>query len=464
MQEEWSGSLDLHVELDGGGGRRAGLERALRAAIRGGRLQPAERVPSTRALAHDLGLARGTVAEAYSQLVAEGYLRTSPGAPTRVAAGLEPPPRRGDAGPAPDEPPRFDFRPGVPDVGAFPRAAWMRALRRALADAPDRALTGGDPRGRPELRAALAGYLGRTRGVLADPDRIVVCAGYTQALGALCHALRDAGVRTVAMEDPCLHHQRAVAASTGLRVAPLAVDGDGARPDALAAVAGAAVLTPAHQFPLGPTLAPERRAAFVARARDRGTVLVEDDYDGEFRYGRQPVGALQGLAPDHVVYAGTSSKTLAPGLRLGWLVLPARLVEPVLAAKRVYGDTQVLEQLALAELVRSGALDRHVRRMRQRYRRRRDALLATLAERAPALRARGIAAGLHVVLDLPDGMREDDVVARAAGRSLAVGVLGPFRHAPAPGDPQGLVVGYAASPEHAYGQALAALGDVLAGG
>ena len=464
MQEEWSGSLDLHVELDGGGGRRAGLERALRAAIRGGRLQPGERVPSTRALAHDLGLARGTVAEAYAQLIAEGYLRTSPGAPTRVAAGLEPPPRRGDAGPAPDEPPRFDFRPGVPDVGAFPRAAWMRALRRALADAPDRALTGGDPRGRPELRAALAGYLGRTRGVLADPDRIVVCAGYTQALGALCHALRDAGVRTVAMEDPCLHHQRAVAASTGLRVAPLAVDGDGARPDTLAAVAGAAVLTPAHQFPLGPTLAPERRAAFVVRARDRGTVLVEDDYDGEFRYGRQPVGALQGLAPDHVVYAGTSSKTLAPGLRLGWLVLPARLVEPVLAAKRVYGDTQVLEQLALAELVRSGALDRHVRRMRQRYRRRRDALLATLAARAPALRARGIAAGLHVVLDLPSGMREDDVVARAAGRSLAVGVLGPFRHAPAPGDPQGLVVGYAASPEHAYGQALAALGDVLAAG
>jgi GntR family transcriptional regulator/MocR family aminotransferase len=462
VQEGWSGSLDLHVELAGGGGRRAGLERALRAAIRGGRLQPGERVPSTRALAHDLGLARGTVAEAYAQLVAEGYLRTSPGAPTRVAAGLEPPPRRADADPAPDEPLRFDFRPGVPDVGAFPRAAWMRALRRALAEAPDRALTGGDPRGRPELRAALAGYLGRTRGVLADPDRIVVCAGYTQALGALCHALRDAGVRTVGMEDPCLHHQRAVAASTGLRVAALAVDGDGAQPDALPAAAGAVVLTPAHQFPLGATLAPERRAAFVARARDRGTVLVEDDYDGEFRYGRQPVGALQGLAPDHVVYAGTASKTLAPGLRLGWLVLPERLLEPVLAAKRVYGDTQVLEQLALAELVRSGALDRHVRRMRQRYRRRRDALLTTLADRAPAMRARGIAAGLHVVVDLPDGVREDDVVARAAGRSLAVGILGPFRHAPAPGDPQGLVVGYAAPPEHAYAQAVVALGDVLA--
>jgi GntR family transcriptional regulator / MocR family aminotransferase len=462
VQDEWSGSFDLHVELDGAGGRRAGLERALRTAIRGGRLKAGERVPSTRALARDLGLARGTVAEAYAQLVAEGYLATSPGAPTRVATGLEPPPRaRVAPGLPPDAPPRLELRPGAPDVGAFPRAAWMRALRRALAEAPDRALTGGDPRGRPELRTALAGYLGRTRGVLADPDRIVVCAGFTQALGIVCLALRDGGVRTIAMEDPCLHHARAVAARAGLRVAGLAVDDGGARPDALPAAAGAAVITPAHQFPLGATLAPDRRAAFVARARAGGFVLVEDDYDGEFRYGRQPVGAVQGLAPDHVLYAGTASKTLAPGLRLGWLVLPARLVEPVVEAKRVYGDTQVLEQLALAEFVRSGALDRHVRRMRQHYRRRRDALLATLAVRAPRVEARGIAAGLHVVLELPDGMREDDVQARAAERSLAVGALAPFRHAPKPADPQGLVVGYAAPPEHAYGQALAALADVL---
>jgi GntR family transcriptional regulator/MocR family aminotransferase len=464
VQDGWATSLDLHVDLDAAGGRRASLERALRTAIRGGRLQPGERVPSTRALAHDLGLARGTVAEAYAQLVAEGYLRTSPGAPTRVAAGLEPPPRRAPTAVpgAPEAPSRFELRPGVPDVSGFPRAAWMRAMRRALADAPDRALVGGDPRGRPELRAALAGYLGRTRGVLADPARIVVCAGFTQAFGIVCRALRAGGVRTVALEDPCLHHQRAVAASAGVRIAALDVDDDGARPDTLAPSAGALVITPAHQFPLGGTLAPDRRAAFVAHARAGGAVVIEDDYDGEFRYGRQPVGALQGLAPEHVVYAGTASKTLAPGLRLGWLVLPARLVEPVLEAKRVYGDTQVLEQLALAELIRSGALDRHVRRMRQRYRRRRDALLRTVADRGPALRPRGVAAGLHVVLDLPDGCREDEVAARAAARSLAVGVLGPFRHAPAPDDPQGLVVGYAAPPEHGYAQALAALGDVLA--
>jgi GntR family transcriptional regulator / MocR family aminotransferase len=463
------------VDLAAGAGRRAALERALRTAIRDGRLRPGERVPSTRGLARDLGLARGTVAEAYAQLAAEGYLRTSPGAPTRVATGLAPPaapgasaehdPAAGAATATSDAPPRFDLRVGVPDVGSFPRAGWLRALRRALTAGPDHALAGGDPRGRPELRAALAAYLGRTRGVIADPADIVVCAGFTQALGVLCSALRDAaGVRALAMEDPCLHHHRAVVASAGLRVARLAVDEHGARPDPSRGRAGALLLTPAHQFPLGATLAPQRRAAFVGWARDRDTVLVEDDYDGEFRYDRQPAGALQGLGPEHVVYTGTASKALAPGLRLGWLVLPPRLVDPVVEAKRVFGDTQVLEQIALAEFIRSGAMDRHVRRMRQRYRRRRDALLDLLRARAPRIQARGIAAGLHVVLDLaPAGLCEDEVVARAAERSLALMALRPFWHAPPGPGSDGVVVGYAAAPEHAYGQALAVLGDVLAG-
>jgi GntR family transcriptional regulator/MocR family aminotransferase len=464
-------SLDLHVDLEAAGGRRAALERALRTAIRDGRLRPGERVPSTRGLARDLGLARGTVAEAYAQLAAEGYLRTSPGAPTRVATGLAPP-APGDGtvgaaanGPAPaGAPPRFDLRVGVPDVGSFPRAGWLRALRRALAAAPDHALTGGDPRGRPELRAALAAYLGRTRGVIADPAHIVVCAGFTQALGVACHALRDtAGVRALAMEDPCLHQHRAVVGSTGLRIARLAVDDDGARPDPSGPSADAVLLTPAHQFPLGGTLAPERRAAFVGWARARDTVVVEDDYDGEFRYDRQPAGALQGLGPEHVVYTGTASKVLAPGLRLGWLVLPPRLVDPVVEAKRVVGDTQVLEQLALADFIGSGAMDRHVRRMRQRYRRRRDALLDLLRARAPRVRARGIAAGLHVVLGLaPAGLHEDEVMARAADRSLGLMALRPFWHAPPGPGGDGVVVGYAAAPEHAYGQALGVLGDVLA--
>jgi GntR family transcriptional regulator / MocR family aminotransferase len=461
-QRSWASSPDLHVALRAGGGRRAALERALRAAIRSGRLRPGERLPSTRGLAHDLGLARGTVAEAYAQLAAEGYLRTRPGAPTRVAPDLGAP-RAADGAAAGAEPapPRFDLRVGVPDVGAFPRAAWLRALRRALAAAPDDALRINDARGRPELRRALAGYLGRTRGVLADPDRIVVCSGFTQGLAILSRALRDAGAGAIAMEDPCVAHLRAIPPSAGLPVLALPVDDEGALPD-VPAGAGAAVVTPAHQFPLGATLPAGRRAALVAWARAHGTVVVEDDYDGEFRYDRQPVGALQGLGPEHVVYAGTASKTLAPGLRVGWLVLPHRLVEPVLAARRVAGgDTATLEQLALAELLESGAYDRHVRRMRQRYRRRRDELLALLAARMPAGRTRGVAAGLHLVLELPPGgPREADVIARAAARSLALHELGRFWHAPRD-EPQGLVLGYAAAPEHTYSQTLAALGDVL---
>jgi GntR family transcriptional regulator / MocR family aminotransferase len=462
VEKSWASSLDMLVPLEPGGGRRAALERALRDAVRAGRLAAGERLPSTRALARDLGLARGTVAEAYGQLAAEGYLATSPGAPTRVAAGLRPAEAE-DGAPDPLPPPlrsRFDLRVGLPDVGAFPRSAWARTLRRALAEAPDEAFAGGDMRGRHELRRALAGYLGRTRGVLADPERIVVTSGFTQGLLSLCHALREERVRFVAMEDPCLWHQRDIAAGAKLRVAPLAVDHDGAIPE-VPDGAGAAVVTPAHQFPLGATLAPARRSALVGWARSNGTVVVEDDYDGEFRYDRQPVGALQGLDPEHVVYAGTASKTLAPALRLGWLVLPRRLVEPVAEAKQLVGGTPNLEQLALAELIRSGAFDRHVRRMRQRYRRRRDQLLEVLAERAPRLRARGVAAGLHLVLELPrGGDREEVLLARAAERSLGLLGLGPFWHGPRP-DRQGLVLGYASSPEHNYRRTLDVLGHVL---
>jgi GntR family transcriptional regulator / MocR family aminotransferase len=293
--------------------------------------------------------------------------------------------------------------------------------------------------------------------VLADPGRIVVTSGFTQGIGLVCRALRDSGAAAIAMEDPCLDHQRAIAADAGLEVLSLAVDDEGASPD-VPATAAAAVVTAAHQFPLGPTLAPVRRSALLAWARATGGVVVEDDYDGEFRYDRQPPGALQGLDPEHVVYAGTVSKTLTPGLRLGWLVVPPRLLAPVVDAKQVTGDTQALDQLALAELLASGAYDRHVRRMRQRYRRRRDALLELLADRAPALRTRGVAAGLHVVLDVPD---EAALVARAAERSLALSRLGTFWHHPRRA-PQGVVLGYAAPPEHAYAQTLAALADALA--
>jgi GntR family transcriptional regulator/MocR family aminotransferase len=441
------------------GGRRVALESAIRAAIRSGDLRPSDPIPSSRSLAGELGVARGTVADAYAQLAAEGYLSARPGAPTRVAEGaiVE---RVGSPDDAPRPRPRFSLEMGVPDVSAFPRTAWAAALRRALATAPAGALALGDPRGVPVLREMLATHLRRTRGVVADPGRIVITCGFSHGLALLCNAFRGIGLDELAMEDPCLWQHRTIAVGAGVRVRPLPVDELGASADPPAPVR-AALVTPAHQFPLGMTLAPARRTELVAWARARDGYLVEDDYDGEYRYDHQPIGALQGLDPARVVYAGTVSKTLAPGLRLGWLVLPPPLVDRVLGAKELYGaDVSAIEQLAMADLLVSGAYDRHVRRTRLRYRRRRDALVGLLAERAPALAPRGIAAGLHVVLDLPSPDDEWQILERAAERGLALNVLGPFWHDPA-GRPGGLAIGYAAPPDHAYAQTLAALAAVL---
>lgn len=457
MPKDWSGSVDLHLDVDTAGGRRAGLEQALRAAIAAGRLAPGAALPSTRALAAELGFSRGTVTAAYDQLIAEGHLVAVPGSGTRVAATAAP---RAPAGPEvsgiPDEPPH-DLRPGRPDLGTFPSAAWLRSTRRVLASAPAGAHALGDPRGRPELREALAGYLGRARGVHADPARMVITSGYAQSLGLLASVLAG----PFAMEEPGHFYHRAIVGRAGRGIVPLPVDDLGARPDALGG-AGAAVLTPAHQYPSGATLHPERRRAFTARARETGAVIVEDDYDGEYRYDRQPVGALQGTAPEHVVYGGTTSKTLAPALRLGWLVLPAHLVEPVTEAKRLAdAHTQSLAQLVLADLIETHAFDRHVRASRLRYRRRRDLLVETLRVRVPHVRVQGIAAGLHVLVLLPPGgPDEDEVMGRAAAAGLALMPLRDHWQDPA-GRPQGLIIGYSTPLAAAYRPALDALCTVL---
>ena len=385
----------------------------------------------------------------------------------RVGAGTEVSPQRPAAppGPAPapvTAPPRYDLRPGSPDVGAFPVAAWSRSTRRALATAPATAYGYGDPRGRPELRAALAGYLGRARGVLADPQRIVVTTGYVQALVLLTTVLRDAGRPVLAMEDPGLPFHREVVRRQGGLVLPLPVDDRGARTELLGAGeladVAAAVLTPAHQYPTGVTLHPARRHALTGWARDAGALVVEDDYDGEFRYDRQPVGAVQGTAPEQVAYVGTAAKTLGPALRLAWLVLPTRLVEPVVEAKRHLDvQTEVVGQLTLADLIDSHGYDRQVRTVRRHYRQRRDLLLDRLGGRLVG----GISAGLHAVVPLPpDGPTEAEVLARAAARGLALAGLD--RHGHHPGThPPGLVVGYATPPSYAYPAALAALAEVL---
>ncbi|MGW3817296.1 MocR-like pyridoxine biosynthesis transcription factor PdxR [Streptomyces sp. NPDC005046] len=452
----WSGvGVDLHLEPDASAGRRAGLERALRDAVRTGRLTPGTRLPATRRLATELGISRGTAKAAYDQLIAEGYLTARQGSGTEVAplpadgavAHVRAPRARA---------PRFDLRPGSPDVGTFPAAAWLRALRRAIATAPSLAYDYGDPRGRIELRTALSGYLGRARGVIAPPERIVITSGYVQGL-ALLTRLLDGG--TVAMEDPGLPFHRDVVRKSGGNVVPLTVDEHGARADGLAALgADAAVVTPAHQYPTGVTLHPERRRALTDWARTRDGLIIEDDYDGEFRYDRQPVGALQGMAPAHAVYLGTASKTLGPALRLGWMVLPPHLVEPV-ADIKLHSDhhTESIGQLALAEMIESHAYDRHVRACRLRYRRRRDQLLDRVGARRGV---RGIAAGLHALVEVAD---ESRVLARAEEEGLAVGRLGDHWHTPGDGRTQGLVVGYGTPRERMYPEALEVLGRVLEG-
>lgn len=455
MNDFWTGAgVDLHLEPDTGEGRRTGLERALRDAVREGRLAPGSRLPATRRLAAETGISRNTVKAAYDQLVAEGYLTARQGSGTRVA-DLPSPAAEAPGAAARAREPRFDLRPGSPDVGAFPAAAWLRALRRAIATAPSLAYDYGDPRGRIELRTALSGYLGRARGVVAPPERIVITSGYVQGLALLTRVLDGA---RIAMEDPGLPFHREVVRRNGGTVSAVRVDERGVRAGELDD-AKAVVVTPAHQYPTGVTLHPGRRRALTEWAHARDGLIVEDDYDGEFRYDRQPVGALQGMAPGQVVYLGTASKTLGPALRLGWMVLPPHLVDAVADAK-LHSDhhTETIGQLALTELIDSHAYDRHVRACRLRYRRRRDQLLDRLGARRDV---RGIAAGLHALVEVDD---EAEVLARAEAEGLAVGRLGEHWHEGGDGPggrPQGLVVGYGTPRERVYPEALAVLAKVL---
>jgi GntR family transcriptional regulator / MocR family aminotransferase len=457
-------SLDLHLDVRRGGrGIGAALTHALRDAVRGGRLTPGTRLPSSRALAADLGLARNTVADAYAELVAEGWLTARQGSGTRVAERAAP--RRGRAGrpaPPPEHPlnPRvaYNLMPGTPDASAFPRAAWAAATRRALTAAPSDAFGYQTSAGRPELRRALAGYLARARGVDVTPDRIVVCSGFMHGLRLLAQVLRARGARRVAVEAYGLGIHREALTAGGLRTEPLPYDAaSGTRTDGLTAHTHAALLTPSHQFPTGVPLLPEQRQAAIDWARRTGGLLLEDDYDGEFRYDRQPVGALQGLDPEHVAYVGTASKSLSPALRLGWLVLPTRLLPEVLAAKgEAEGYSSGLDQLTLAEFIDSGAYDRHVRAMRQRYRRRRDHLVAALAARAPHIRVTGIAAGLQALIELPPGT-EQSAVDRARREGLAVSHLAFHAYAPSGSARDALIAGYGAPPDHLFPGAVAAL-------
>jgi GntR family transcriptional regulator / MocR family aminotransferase len=465
MTRSISSDLLLRLDRRDRRGLRRQLERELREAIHGGRLAAGATLPASRVLANHLGIARSVVVEAYGQLVADGYLEARQGSGTRVRAEASPaPPGRVPARPDLARGSIARFVNGIPDQASFPRRAWLRHYRAALQALPDAGLVYAEPQGAPELRAALAGYLGRVRAVRTSPERMLVCGGFAQGLALVSRALRARGLGRIAVEDPCFGYHRHLIANTGLTPVPVQVDERGIDVSALERLdVRAAFVCPAHSYPTGAVLSPGRRAALVAWARRADALVIEDDYDAEFRYDREPVGALQGLAPERVVYGGSTSKTLSPLLRLGWLAAPDDLFDDLMREKFMDDmATGGLEQLALARFIESGDLTRHLRRMRPVYERRRDAALAALAAHAPEARTRGVAAGLNLYIDLPAGSSERRVL--RAARERGVFVEGAAWHwANRRAAPPGLVLGYGALSESAIEAGIEALGAALYG-
>jgi len=450
VELERGGELPLHEQL----------ERSIRESVQAGRLAAGVRLPSSRELAAELGISRGVVTEAYGQLVAEGYLTSRQGAPVRVALTVRAsPPRPPARSLLPSFP--YHFHPGLPDLAGFPRDRWLRSLRAAWRRAPLDAVGYPDPRGVPALREALAEYLGRVRGAAAEPEQILVCTGFAQAFSLLCRWLAERGVERLALEDPGWHAHRLTAEQAGLAVAPVRVDDEGIRVDALeASGASAVVVTPAHQFPTGAVLSRGRRAALIEWAEEGERLVVEDDFDAEYRYDGSGLGALQGLAPERVAYIGSASKRLTPGMRLGWALLPSWLAWPLIQAKAVEDSgSEAIGQLALCDFIERGELDRHLRRTRLRYRRRREALLAALAAHLPETRPGSAAAGLYEAVELPDGVDEAATVVAAGERG--VGIEGVALHRFASGGPPGLVLGFACLSEPAIERGIRLLAEAV---
>jgi GntR family transcriptional regulator / MocR family aminotransferase len=475
MVIEWSGlGPGLLVRLDRAARQplRAQLEASLREAIRDGRLPGGERLPSSRELARELSVSRGMVQDCYAQLLAEGYLTSRTGSATRVAdikerpaAAAVPP---ATLGPAAVRPLIADFQVGVPDLASFPRTDWVWAVKQACTEVPVADLGYGDPRGSAVLRAVLAGYLRRVRAAAAAPEQMIISTGFAQGVGLVLRALRrECGVTCVAFEDPGYGSAQVDetvrgAVALGLRAAFVPVDAEGLVVGALAASgAQAVVVTPAHQSPTGVVLSAARRHALIDWARREGGYVIEDDYDSEFRYDGDPVGALQGLAPEQVFLIGTASKALAPAVRLGWVQAPAPLTAAV-ADEKTMSDrgSSTLDQLALAALLTSGRYDRHLRRMRGIYADRRSALVAAFARHAPGIRLTGLAAGFHAVAPLPAGADEAAVIAAARARRVGLYGMDAYRGAPSTAPPA-LVIGFGNVGERAIDTAIAAIAGLL---
>ena len=454
------GPVDLLLELDRDSSLplHEQLESTLRDGIREGRLKAGARLPSSRRLAADLGVSRGVVTAAYDQLAAAGYLQTRQGAPVRVAGGVRAQPLRP---PAPSLLTSFtyDFSPGLPDLAGFPRDRWLRSVRSAWRETELDAVGYGDPRGAPELREALADYLGRVRGAVADPEHLLVTTGFRQGLSLTCRWLTANGIEHVAMEDPGWHAQRLIVEEAGLEVIPIPVDDDGIDVSALdASGAEAVIVTPAHQFPTGAVLAAQRRAALIEWAERGDRLIIEDDYDAELCHER--VGALQGLAPDRVLYVGSASKRLTPGMRLGWMLPPSWLSWALISAKAIEdAGSEISGQLALADFISRGELDRHLRRMRLRYAERCAVLLSALARELPDWRPLPTGAGLHVLVELPAELDEPAVLTAAARRG--VGLEGLSLHSYTGDCGPGLVLGHASMAEPAIERGVRLVREAL---
>ncbi len=439
-------SWDALIELDPAarGPLHERLTRAIREAIRSGRMPPGSALPPTRRLSADLGCSRWVVVQAYEQLGAEGYVEGRTGSATRVRSpegGAAPPPSPpAAAAPAP----RLDLGPGIPDLRAFPRRAWLEAVRSELASTPYTELAYPEPGGHPRLRAVLAAYLRRVRGAVVDPRDITVTTGAIDGMTQLWRVLADAGRTVLAVEDPGWLWLRRGAARTGMTLVPIPVDREGLCVEELVTRRGvsAAVVSPAHQFPSGTVLAPARRRLLVEWARDEDVLVFEDDYDAEFRYDRRPVGTVQGVEPSRVALFGSLSKTMAPAMGLGWAVTPPRWTEAIRARETRMTGPSVLDQLALARFIESGGYDRHLRTLRRIYRIRRDRLVGALRKELPDVRVAGVAAGLHLLVWLPEGLVAATVQSIAASRGLSVMDVASCRVQTDDAMPEGLVLGY----------------------
>ncbi|MEV0371189.1 PLP-dependent aminotransferase family protein [Streptomyces sp. NPDC050636] len=452
------------------GGRAEWLAQQLRQAIADGRLPVGSKLPATRALAADLHISRGVVTDAYQRLTEDGHVvgrgrsgTTVVAAPVAAPTATRParpadPPSSGALFASPPGPDifdslraataRIDLSPGVPDLAAFPRAAWLRAERAVLTDLSAADFGYGDPRGAPPLRLAIANWLARNRGIRADPDEVLIVAGTAQALGLIAQVLRRDGIKAIAVEDPGSLGARQHLRNWQVETPPVPVDGDGVCVDALrAGGAPAALLTPAHQFPMGVVLGGSRRRELMRWAGDGG-LIIEDDYDAEHRYDRPPVPALRAMLAERVCYAGSVSKLLAPALRVGWLLAPPKYRDPLVEAKR-FADlgNAVLPQLVLARLMESGEMERRLRLLRRRHRRRRDAMIEAIRRHLPGATVHGAAAGLHLTITFERGLDSGgdlaDVDLAAAALAKGVKVQPLSWHSLRP-QPPGLVLGYAA--------------------